>query len=452
MTDTIDEAIEQYSSDDSFEQEIAEEVTEPNDTIADEPDKSLVESPLETTAAHEVVAPENDDDIIASHLNEIRAQDSFAPIAEPIETASVEKSHTARNVILIIFAILLVIAAGLVGWVYYIEKQAEGIVPAGVSYANNQSLAGMKEPEVSETIANAAKQLLENNIVVSLSSESADAIEANTVSKPLSAFVTIDAQKMTKAAVDVRQQAPLLTRLQVDILKKTTDKNIPFAYTIDESAVSAFAKEIAKASNTSARDAEIKQVGGKIDIEDGASGFTADKKKLKSDIKAAIKDTLANSQASQSLNISLTGKTVEPKKTTESLQSTPAIIVKLSQRSVTLYNGEKVVKTYRCAIGTPDHPTPVGNWKIVLKRKNPTWVNPGSEWAKDMPKTIGPGPTNPLGMRALNLNASGIRLHGTTSLGSIGTAASHGCMRMRNEDIIDLFDRVEVGTPVFIIQ
>lgn len=436
MTETFDEAIEQYSAEDDLEKEIAKEVATPSD-----------------------------DDIITSHLNSIREQnpgatDDAATQPESPDTfvndASAEsfdapKKHTARNIILIIVGILILIAAGLTFWVYSIEKNAEGVVPAGVSFANEQTLAGMKEPEVKTTLENAAKQLLENSVVVTLSETASDSFEANTVSKPLSNFVTINTSKMAEDALDVRQDAPLITRLQVDILKKTIDKNIPLIYTIDEDAIASFATEIAKASNQDAKNAELKQSGGKIDIVDGQFGYKTNKKALKKDIVAAIEDSLKSNAATDSLNVALTGKTIEPKKTAESLQTTPSLVVTLSERSIVLFNGNKVVKSYQCAIGTPDHPTPVGNWKIVLKRNNPTWVNPGSEWAKDMPKAIPPGPTNPLGLRALNLNASGIRIHGTTSLSSIGTAASHGCMRMRNDDIIDLFDRVEVGTPVFII-
>jgi L,D-transpeptidase ErfK/SrfK len=80
----------------------------------------------------------------------------------------------------------------------------------------------------------------------------------------------------------------------------------------------------------------------------------------------------------------------------------------------------------------------------------PSWGNPGSAWAANMPAYIPPGPSNPLGTRALNLNASGIRIHGTTSDWSIGRAASHGCMRMHRWDVEELFDRVEIGTPVLI--
>jgi lipoprotein-anchoring transpeptidase ErfK/SrfK len=67
-----------------------------------------------------------------------------------------------------------------------------------------------------------------------------------------------------------------------------------------------------------------------------------------------------------------------------------------------------------------------------------------------MPAYIPPGPSNPLGTRALNLDASGIRIHGTTQDWSIGHAASHGCMRMHRWDVEELYELVEVGTPVII--
>jgi L,D-transpeptidase ErfK/SrfK len=69
-----------------------------------------------------------------------------------------------------------------------------------------------------------------------------------------------------------------------------------------------------------------------------------------------------------------------------------------------------------------------------------------------MPETIPPGPGNPLGTRALNLNASGIRIHGTANVNSIGTAASHGCVRMVQRDVEELYDLVDVGTPVFVVE
>jgi lipoprotein-anchoring transpeptidase ErfK/SrfK len=129
-----------------------------------------------------------------------------------------------------------------------------------------------------------------------------------------------------------------------------------------------------------------------------------------------------------------------------------AIFVRLSQRHLYLYNGAKYERDYRIAIGQPEFPTPQGTFKIIRKVMNPSWTNPGSGWASGMPSYIGPGPSNPLGTRALYLNASGIRIHGTNNIGSIGTPASHGCMRMARADVEDIYPRVPVGTPVFILR
>ncbi len=127
---------------------------------------------------------------------------------------------------------------------------------------------------------------------------------------------------------------------------------------------------------------------------------------------------------------------------------TTFIVVDLSERRLYLYRNGKVIRTYRVAVGRFDFPTPVGDWKVIGKRKNPIWRNPHMNWSKDMPEFIPPGPSNPLGPRALDLSAPLVRIHGTPQIGSIGHAASHGCIRMYPWDVIELFDLVRVGTPV----
>ena len=100
-----------------------------------------------------------------------------------------------------------------------------------------------------------------------------------------------------------------------------------------------------------------------------------------------------------------------------------------------LYDALKVVRSYPVATAADGYVTPVGTWEIVDKRENPTWYNPALDtWGADLPAVIPPGPGNPLGTRALYLNAPGIRIHGTYSTDSIGTYASHGCVRMFLED------------------
>ena len=128
------------------------------------------------------------------------------------------------------------------------------------------------------------------------------------------------------------------------------------------------------------------------------------------------------------------------------------ILVRTGENRLYHYENGVLAKTYAVATGTPQYPTPKGNFQIVLKRFRPTWVNPDpTGWGKTLPKSIPPGPSNPLGTRAMNLNSPGIRIHGTTNIRSLGTAASHGCIRMAMPEVEELFEKVDSGTPVIII-
>jgi len=128
------------------------------------------------------------------------------------------------------------------------------------------------------------------------------------------------------------------------------------------------------------------------------------------------------------------------------------IVINLAAHTLTLYEREKPLARYPVACGSAAYPSPPGQWKIVSKQKNPAWRNPGTAWAASMPPYIPPGPGNPLGTRALALNASGVLIHGTPSPWSIGRSVSHGCIRMYMRDVEALFEMVEVNTPVYIIK
>ena len=128
------------------------------------------------------------------------------------------------------------------------------------------------------------------------------------------------------------------------------------------------------------------------------------------------------------------------------------ILIRTGENRLYHYENGLLAKTYTVATGTPQYPTPKGSFQIVLKRFRPTWVNPDpSAWGKSLPKSIPPGPGNPLGTRAMNLNSPGIRIHGTSNVRSLGTAASHGCIRMAMPEVEELFEKVDTGTPVIII-
>ena len=127
------------------------------------------------------------------------------------------------------------------------------------------------------------------------------------------------------------------------------------------------------------------------------------------------------------------------------------IIVDIGDLRLYLYRDGKLVKSYPVATGQPAYPTPTGEFAIVNKTKDPTWLPPNSDWAKNA-TPIPPGTENPLGTRWMGTSASGVGLHGVppSEDSSIGTYASHGCVRMHNWDAVDLFDRIVVGMPVTI--
>lgn len=126
------------------------------------------------------------------------------------------------------------------------------------------------------------------------------------------------------------------------------------------------------------------------------------------------------------------------------------LYVNLSQYSLVLVDEANNTRYYQVAIGVDEHPTPLGAYFISDMAKDPTWLPPNSEWAKDA-KQIPPGPNNPLGTRWIGFGDS-VGFHGTPYPDTVGTKASHGCMRMTIPDIEDLYERVNVGTQVCIFK
>ena len=116
------------------------------------------------------------------------------------------------------------------------------------------------------------------------------------------------------------------------------------------------------------------------------------------------------------------------------------ILVSIPDRKLALIENGEVLRTYPVAVGAPHSPSPEGTFQIAQRVVNPTWYHPG--------KVVPAGPRNPLGPRWIGLNHKGYGIHGTNSPRSIGRPASHGCIRMRNDDVRQLFDLVAVGDTV----
>jgi lipoprotein-anchoring transpeptidase ErfK/SrfK len=116
------------------------------------------------------------------------------------------------------------------------------------------------------------------------------------------------------------------------------------------------------------------------------------------------------------------------------------IIVSFPDRQLALLEDGKVLKTYQIAVGAEVSRSPEGEFTVINRLENPTYYAPG--------KVIGPGKENPLGTRWMGLSKKGFGIHGTNVPNSIGKAASHGCIRMRQRDLEELFTMVSVGDTV----
>jgi len=127
-----------------------------------------------------------------------------------------------------------------------------------------------------------------------------------------------------------------------------------------------------------------------------------------------------------------------------------AIVIMRSSNRLLLWNDVRLLRTFQVATGRAEYPTPLGDYEIVTKQKDPWWYPPPSPWATDS-KPVPPGPGNPLGTRWMGLSAPYVGIHGTPDAASIGYSASHGCIRMRIPDAEWLFAHVDVGTPVLIV-
>ncbi len=119
---------------------------------------------------------------------------------------------------------------------------------------------------------------------------------------------------------------------------------------------------------------------------------------------------------------------------------TRRVVVSIPDRKLALIENDRIVRIYPVAVGAAVSPSPVGTFSIVNRVSNPTYYKTG--------KVVGPGRANPVGSRWIGLSAKGYGIHGTDAPASIGFAKSHGCIRLRNRDIEQLFELVRAGDVV----
>jgi lipoprotein-anchoring transpeptidase ErfK/SrfK len=260
------------------------------------------------------------------------------------------------------------------------------------------------------------------------------------------ASIAVDIDGSVERAMAVSTDGNVFTRTWREVRGNALDADVEAKVAWDRSAVRRLIRQVKKKVTIEARDASLDLESGQVKPVPSRDGLAV-KRGLRREIERELLDM------GKRRLVLLRTKVVEPKVTTAELaEKYPAVIVvHRGSYQLTFYKDLKVHKTYGIAVGQVGLETPAGLYHIQNKAVDPAWHVPNSDWAGDLAGTIVPGgtPENPLKARWMGIYA-GAGIHGTDASGSIGSAASHGCIRMLIPDVIELYDQVPVGAPIYI--
>ena len=213
-----------------------------------------------------------------------------------------------------------------------------------------------------------------------------------------------------------------------------------------KSAISRFVRHVAEEVNREPVDASVEPSSASLNVVSGEAGLKLRDNQLTEDLEDAVLD------ASAPRTVVAHVRKTKPEVTTEDIASKYPSYLTLDRSTFTLrlWQDLKNTRTYTVAVGQEGLETPEGLYDIEYKEENPTWHVPESAWAGDLAgQSIPPGPSNPIKARWMAIY-EGAGIHGTEETYSLGSAASHGCIRMAIPDVEELYDLVEVGTPIYI--
>jgi lipoprotein-anchoring transpeptidase ErfK/SrfK len=254
-----------------------------------------------------------------------------------------------------------------------------------------------------------------------------------------------DVGGMVDEALERSRSGNIISRVARDVTGGEENANIKARVSYSKVAAARLVARVSKGINRPAQDAKLNFPSlTRVAEKDGVAVETA---KLQRELGLALVSPTRNRQ------IEAPTKVTKPKVTRDQLASRyPAIIVvDRGAFRLRLYRNLKLAKTYPIAVGQVGLETPAGLYHIQNKAVNAAWSVPNSPWAGSLAGTVVPGgtPQNPLKARWMGI-FDGAGIHGTDQVGSLGTAASHGCVRMAIPDVIELYDQVKVQTPVYI--
>jgi lipoprotein-anchoring transpeptidase ErfK/SrfK len=353
-------------------------------------------------------------------------------------SATVERS---RSLWPIVGAVAAALVLALAGGMYLYDHAHRDTIAHGVTI-DGVAVGGLSETAALHKVQHALIDPLNRPLVVRSSA-------GTWTLDPREARLTVNAQNMVAQALHASREGSIVTRTFRGLFGGGVHRDVPLVVDYSHEAVTALTAKVRAAVNRTPRDATVQPSASGLGTVAAKAGLTVENERLGGRIVHAL------TRQSASRTVIVPTATVAPKVTTAQLASQyPAyIVVDRAGFQLRFYEHLHLAKTYEIAVGMEGLETPAGLHHVEWKEENPPWLVPNKAWAGALAgKTIPPGPQDPLKARFMSFDG-GAGIHGIdpSEYSSIGHDASHGCVRMRIPDVIALYSRTPVGTPVYII-
>ncbi len=330
--------------------------------------------------------------------------------------------------------VLLLAAVGAYAWdSTRSDEIAEGVTIGGVD------VSGMTADEAVDAVDVELVEPLRHKVTVKF-----DGVKYQLSAEKLG--ISSDVDGMVDRALEESQEGGLPGRVWRYATGGEVDVAISPQLTYSNQAIDEFIAKVVDEVNRDPVNATIEPTPTSLGKAPGQEGVAVEEGKLRSRVEAAV-------QRPNDRTVSLPVERLEPDVTQADLAAQYPTYITIDRASFTLHLWKDLndVEDYTVAVGQPAYPTPTGLYSIQDKQVDPVWSVPNSDWAGELAGTVVQGGTaeNPLKARWMGITA-GAGIHGTDDVASLGTAASHGCIRMSVPDVEELYDQVPVGTPVYI--
>jgi len=257
--------------------------------------------------------------------------------------------------------------------------------------------------------------------------------------------IRADIDGMIDAALRASQSGGFPTRVWRYTTGGEVDREIAPHITYSAKAIDEFVHNVASEVNIPAQDATISPTPSSLNTVPGSDGVSLLTDRLRTQLRGAI-------ESPHNRTVKAPVQKLEPDVTTDELAQEYPVYITIDRAAfqLRLWRDLELAKTYTIAVGAAGYETSTGVYNVESKQVNPTWYVPDAAWAGDLAgEVVPPGPDNPLQARWMGF-FDGAGIHGTSDVGSLGSAASHGCIRMSVPDVIELYDQVPLGTPIYI--